>query len=424
MRAIYDDVKNKFSQLPRVPLAKQNKKKKKTSSFLSLSFSFNPFLTSLHTLFMASKNLPIITKQELADQSSGKSVLVTLDNRKVYDVSTFLDEHPGGGDLIAEYNGKDITEALKDPLSHLHSDVAYEMLDEMYMIAILATDEEAKKLLTDENRQSFKLQSGGGTGDAAKELYVTTDFSTDYAKHQFIDLNKPLLMQVLFATYNKEFYLDQVHRPRHYGRGSAPIFGNFLEPISQTPWFVVPILWIPADMYFLSLALQGSHPITVLMLFSLGLFIWTFLEYCLHRFVFHIEYYLPDHPYAFTVHFLLHGVHHYLPMDRLRLVMPPTLLIALTTPFYYLAHTIFFYNYYHAMSVFAGAFLGYVMYDCCHYFLHHIQLPAFMKDVKKNHLNHHYKNYDLAYGVTSKFWDVVFGTVMEEDGESRLSKPN
>lgn len=376
---------------------------------------------------MPAKTIPIITKKELADQSTDKSCLVTLDHRKVYDVTSFLEEHPGGGDLITDFNGRDITEILRDPLSHMHSDVAYEMLDEMYLVAILATDEEAKKLLTDENRESFKLNGHSSVdfdfkGDPAKELHVTTDFLKDYESHKFIDLNKPLLLQVLFAKYDKEFYLEQVHKPRHYGKGSAPIFGNFLEPISKTPWFVIPLIWIPADLYAVSLALQGAYPLTVLALFCLGLFIWTLLEYCMHRFLFHIEYYLPDHPVAFTVHFLLHGVHHYLPMDRLRLVMPPTLLVALATPFYYLAHAVFFYNYYHAMSVFAGAFLGYVMYDCCHYFLHHVQLPQFMKDIKKNHLDHHYKNYDLAYGVTSKFWDIVFGTIMSDDAESRLLK--
>lgn len=365
---------------------------------------------------MSGKSVPIITKEELAAQCKGHC-LVTVDNRKVYNVTSFLDEHPGGGEIIAEYNGKDITEILKDPLSHIHSMVAYEMLDEMYLIAILATDEEAKKLLTDENRESFILEADKYSDD---ELNVVTDFNKDYEHNKFIDLNKPLLLQVLFAKYDKEFYLAQVHKPRHYGKGSAPIFGNFLEPISKTPWYMIPLLWIPADCYALSLALQGASVFTVLCLFTLGLFIWTLLEYCMHRFLFHLEYYLPDHPVAFTVHFLLHGVHHYLPMDRLRLVMPPALLIALTIPFYYLAHAVFFYNYYHAMSVFAGAFMGYVMYDCCHYFLHHVSLPQFMKEIKKAHLDHHYKDYDLAYGVTSKFWDDIFGTAMFDDPNSRL----
>ena len=40
------------------------------------------------------------------------------------------------------------------------------------------------------------------------------------------------------------------------------------------------------------------------------------LEYGLHRFLFHIDEWLPDRPLFLTLHFLLHGIHHYLPMDR------------------------------------------------------------------------------------------------------------
>ncbi|RMD43781.1 hypothetical protein DV735_g1388, partial [Chaetothyriales sp. CBS 134920] len=45
------------------------------------------------------------------------------------------------------------------------------------------------------------------------------------------------------------------------------------------------------------------------------------------RFLFHLDKFLPDHPYALTLHFVLHGIHHYLPMDRYRLVMPPALFL-------------------------------------------------------------------------------------------------
>lgn len=72
-----------------------------------------------------------------------------------------------------------------------------------------------------------------------------------------------------------------------------------------------------------------------------GCIVWTILEYVLHRFLFHLDYYLPDHNVAIFLHFLLHGVHHYLPMDKLRLVMPPTLFFILETPFTQLAHVLF-----------------------------------------------------------------------------------
>ena len=81
--------------------------------------------------------------------------------------------------------------------------------------------------------------------------------------------------------------------------------------------------------------------------------------------------YLPDNRVGLTAHFLLHGVHHYLPTDPYRLVMPPVLLLFLATPFYRLAHTVFYWDWYIATAVFCGGFFGYIGYDLTHYFLHH-----------------------------------------------------
>jgi 4-hydroxysphinganine ceramide fatty acyl 2-hydroxylase len=112
----------------------------------------------------------------------------------------------------------------------------------------------------------------------------------------------------------------------------------------------------------------------------LGAFIWTLVEYGMHRFIFHVDKWLPDNRWFLTLHFLLHGVHHYLPTDRyfsvlsrannsLRLVMPPALFLVLTYPWYKLAHLIL--PYYYAMAIFSGAVFGYITYDLTHYFSHH-----------------------------------------------------
>jgi sterol desaturase/sphingolipid hydroxylase (fatty acid hydroxylase superfamily) len=53
----------------------------------------------------------------------------------------------------------------------------------------------------------------------------------------------------------------------------------------------------------------------------------------------------------------------------LRLVMPPTLFLALAYPWYKLAHTLF--PYYMAMAIYSGGIMGYITYDMTHYFLHH-----------------------------------------------------
>ena len=54
-----------------------------------------------------------------------------------------------------------------------------------------------------------------------------------------------------------------------------------------------------------------------------------------------------------------------------------------------------------ACSGFAGGTLGYIMYDITHYVLHHTKLPKYFQTVKRLHLEHHYKNYELGFGVTS-----------------------
>ncbi|KAK7206277.1 hypothetical protein BZA70DRAFT_266597 [Myxozyma melibiosi] len=361
-------------------------------------------------------SLPLMTATELAVHTSARSAYISLNNRKIYDVTSFLDQHPGGSELILQYAGKDATDIMADLVSHEHSESAYEMLDEM-LVAILATPEEEAKLLDGVSDKDAYLLTGISTEE---DLSITTDFEVDYKKNKFLDLSKPLFLQVLFADFDKAFYLEQVHRPRHYGNGSAPLFGNFMEPLSKTPWYVVPIVWLPCVAYGTYVASKGLSMWALVPLWCLGIFIWTFVEYMMHRMLFHIDDRLPDHSIALALHFLLHGVHHYLPMDKLRLVMPPSLFVILAFPFYRLAHALF--PYYIALAIFCGGIFGYICYDCTHYFLHHASLPSYLKSVKTYHMEHHYKNYELGFGVTSKFWDVVFGTeLVDTSGRPKVA---
>ena len=63
--------------------------------------------------------------------------------------------------------------------------------------------------------------------------------------------------------------------------------------------------------------------------------------------------------------------------------------------------------------VFSGGIFGYICYDLTHYFLHHKQLPAYWRSLKKYHLQHHFADFENGFGVTSRFWDRVFGTELE-----------
>ncbi|KAF9493093.1 fatty acid-2 hydroxylase [Pleurotus eryngii] len=363
------------------------------------------------------KRVRIYTEEDVAVHNTSSSCWL-IRGQKIYDVTSFLPDHPGGDDLILKYGGAEITDVMKDADEHEHSDSAYEMMAE-YVIGRLGTGE----------------LTVGDDWEATDDFHPDdTNEAEDYEKNQFLDLRKPLLRQVWQANFSKSYYLKQVHQPRHLAE-SARLFGpDVLESFTRTVWYVVPIFWLPIAGYlFLRSLLQFTGPIAdfwadprlplralllvspqtvtkTMVCFFLGNIIWTILEYTLHRFLFHIDDYLPDSPPFLMLHFLLHGVHHYLPMDRLRLVMPPTLFAALQFPFTQLAYKLFPVAV--ANGIIAGAFTFYVLYDCMHYALHHTKLPQYMNEMKKYHLAHHYKNFELGFGVTSKVWDYVFNTVL------------
>lgn len=337
--------------------------------------------------------LPTLPLADVASKNTEKACYVTIGTR-VYDVTTFLQDHPGGGELIVEYGGKDISDIMADEVSHTHSESAYEMLEE-YHIGYVADASIMETVVNSDHPDSIvplpptgaglkELKKDGNAPDEEKVVYAATgmtsaedlsketDANSDYKTHKFLDLDKPLLMQVWNGGFSKDFYLEQVHRPRHYkGGASAPLFGNFLEPLSLTPWWVVPTVWLPPVMYGTYVASQHLSVQSLICHWGFGLAFWTIIEYTLHRCLFHIDQYLPDNRVGITLHFLLHGIHHYLPMDRYRLVMPPTLFVALAWPFWYLAHAIVFWQYEAAVAAFCGGIFGYICYDLTHYFLHH-----------------------------------------------------
>ena len=58
----------------------------------------------------------------------------------MYDVTPFLNDHPGGDDLILQLAGKDIEDIMRDKNEHEHSDAAYDMLEE-YLIGRIGIGE-------------------------------------------------------------------------------------------------------------------------------------------------------------------------------------------------------------------------------------------------------------------------------------------
>lgn len=279
---------------------------------------------------MPGRHLPTFSRSAIANHSTTSSCYVTI-GTKVYDVTSFLPDHPGGGDLIAEYGGKDVTEIMRDEISHAHSEAAYEVLDEcligfaeetenlvelkrmkmemengMSGAETVSTFEQVPDSISDTTSQTSSLTPPPSTlpttsrplyentgMSSAEDLSRETDAATDYRTHKFLDLNRPLIPQVWNGSFSKEFYLEQVHRPRHYrGGDSAPLFGNFLEPLTKTAWWVVPSIWLPPVAYGTLLAGRELGILPLVLYWLIGLAIWTFVEYGLHRLLFHIDKYV------------------------------------------------------------------------------------------------------------------------------------
>ncbi|UCC88935.1 MAG: sterol desaturase family protein [Anaerolineales bacterium] len=194
---------------------------------------------------------------------------------------------------------------------------------------------------------------------------------------------------------------------------SARLFkSDFLEFFTHIHPAVVVLIWVPIALYFIIVGggaarWAGDVPLGLL----IGVFLWSLAEYVLHRFVFHFR---PRTPAQEKAIFLFHGVHHYQPQDKTRLVMPPVVSIPLAILFYLLFHLTFgilLRSSHWVAPAFAGFIVGYLFYDITHYATHHFPMRrGIWKFLKRYHMQHHYKTPDQRFGVSSPVWDYVFGT--------------
>jgi sterol desaturase/sphingolipid hydroxylase (fatty acid hydroxylase superfamily) len=153
----------------------------------------------------------------------------------------------------------------------------------------------------------------------------------------------------------------------------------------------------------------GFHPGWWLALLC-GVVVWPLIEYLLHRFVYHEVAVIKD----------LHGMHHSHPND---LVGSPlwVSVACFASVLWFLARL---WGFEIASGIICGLMLGYVSYLLIHNAVHRWQLgeKSWMRNYRLRHIRHHRHHAPGNFGVTTGFWDRVFGTEIVPE-RTRRTRP-
>jgi dihydroceramide fatty acyl 2-hydroxylase len=187
---------------------------------------------------------------------------------------------------------------------------------------------------------------------------------------------------------------------------------EWLDRLSRVHPAVPVVIYVPAIGILSGLGLARLPLLTAIAMLLLGYAFWTLAEYWIHRAIFHFE---PTAGFGARFHWIIHGVHHDHPNDPLRLVMPPSVSIPLST--------LFCLGFWSALGTprayaFSAGFLaGYLIYDMTHYFLHHhkprTQAGRWLREL---HMRHHFQDDTSGFGISAPYWDKAFGTYSARRG--------
>ena len=190
-------------------------------------------------------------------------------------------------------------------------------------------------------------------------------------------------------------------------RSSPRMFENdLLDRFSRVHHYVPLAIFLPAIAVFLYIGFDRLSTLTTLALGVGGYLFWSLSEYWIHRGIFHFE---PEEGFGARLHWIIHGVHHDHPNDPLRLVMPPSVSVPLSS--------LFVLGFYAVLGSplflpFSGGFLaGYLIYDMTHYHLHHHKPKTWIgRRLRELHMRHHFEDHTTGFGISAPYWDRFFRT--------------
>jgi sterol desaturase/sphingolipid hydroxylase (fatty acid hydroxylase superfamily) len=175
--------------------------------------------------------------------------------------------------------------------------------------------------------------------------------------------------------------------------------------MSKFGYFAEFLLFPPLILVAALLAFHRSipaHPVECLIVFALGIWGWTLVEYILHRSLFHHAPFLS----------VIHSRHHDEPQELIGTPAWASAVIGLVVVACPLWATL---GLDLGTAVMTGFVAGYLWYVFVHYASHHWQTPrgSYLYRARLRHARHHHLSHDCNFGVTTNLWDRVFGTALD-----------
>jgi sterol desaturase/sphingolipid hydroxylase (fatty acid hydroxylase superfamily) len=167
-------------------------------------------------------------------------------------------------------------------------------------------------------------------------------------------------------------------------------------------FFVYPAVLVALALYTFLYAGEVSLAPWLVMA-AAGVALWTLTEYLMHRLVLHNVAYFKS----------LHDAHHDNPkalIDTPIWASLTILIVVVLTPSYWALGPGA------GLGFTFGMTLGYVVYSVTHHAMHFWSFPhnSYLYRCKHRHALHHYSQIEGNFGVTTPFWDYVFGTALPE----------
>lgn len=170
--------------------------------------------------------------------------------------------------------------------------------------------------------------------------------------------------------------------------------------------FVLP-LWYLTFKY---IALSDVSIETLILTFITGLIYWSFLEYAIHRWVYHTHF-----KTRILSYFLgsFHLYHHKEVGDR-RVYNSGFLMIYLITPVVISPFFVITQDFGILSGLILGLSIAYFFYECVHFLIHYKKFESgYMAYIQSYHFHHHDKAPHKNFGNTSHVWDFLLGTYDE-----------